>query len=197
MEIQRIRIDTGDVIIWQINENLEVLKDNIILTHAEQEYYDSIRAERRQKEWLTSRVMIRKELGENVSTIYDGRKPILIGSSNYISISHSNNLVALFISHNPCGIDIEDYTRNFSRVSNRFLSTKELEYIKDDDIALAWSIKEAAYKLIGILDIDFAIMFTIKSIDNDNRIAIMSYNNRDYSFIFTKYKNYNIVIGTE
>lgn len=183
------------IVVWKSDCELAQLEKEIHLTPVEFSYYQRITSEKRRREWLTSRVMVRREVGENVSTIYHDRRPCLVGSDEHISISHSDDLVVLMIANVPCGVDIENATRDFSRVSKRFLSAKELSWMTREDIALAWSIKEAAYKMIGIPDIDFATMFHIRTIDRRNERAVLTYNGSDYDFAFGSMESYNIVYG--
>ena len=189
----KLNSENSDIYIYISDESINELEGKIKLSEDEQNYYNTIRAEVRRREWITSRIGIREILGENVSSNYINRKPYLVGSSHELSISHSDNLVVVMISDNPCGVDIENTTRNFERVKSRFLNPIELDFISGDDLPLAWSIKEAAYKLIGVSDIDFGTMFIITNIDKEKNVAILRYNNIDYTFKFEKYNHYNIV----
>ncbi len=183
----------GVVYIKEIATSFDILEAKITLTDAEREYYEKISAPKRRSEWLTSRVVLREVLGAEVSTDYRGRVPIVVGSDKFISISHTDNIVVLYISDRVCGVDIEPCSRSFERVKNRFLSQKELSWMNGEDIALAWSVKEAAYKLIGVPDIDFGTMFIIETIDKEKNIAVMSYNGNKYHFNFFRYNSsYNI-----
>lgn len=183
------------LVVWKSDCELSPMERGIHLSLSETLYYESISSESRRCEWLTSRQMVRSELGENVSTIYIDRRPSLVGSDKHISISHSDKLVVLMISDVPCGVDIENSKRDFSRVSKRFLSIDELSWMNDDDVALAWSIKEAAYKMIGVADIDFATMFLIRRIDRTNSLSILTYNEVEYQLSITSWEQYNIVYG--
>ena len=193
MKSLTLNSDDSEIRIFFSEEDISELEQKIVLSESEQNYYNKLNALARRREWIISRIGIREILGTNVSSNYIERKPYLVGSKMQLSISHSDRLVVVMISHNSCGIDIENTTRNFDRVKTRFLSSKELDFISGDDISLAWSIKEAAYKLIGVLDIDFATMFIIKNIDKQKNIATLMYNYNVYTFKFQRYKHYNIV----
>lgn len=165
-----------------------------LLTTTEREYYETITAPHRRAEWLTSRVMLREELGGGVSTIYNGRVPSVLGAEVNISISHCDKYVALMLSSVPCGVDIEGAERDFSRVARRFLAEEERNWMLPTDIALAWAIKEAAYKMIGVLDIDFAKDFIIKKIDPKLGESILEYKGLKHHITLTTFKNYNIAL---
>ncbi len=73
----------------------------------------------------------------------------------YVSISHSGNMVAVCISENPVGIDIEkiDDKRNFIKLSKRIFRGKELEAFNNNPTAELfyeiWTQKEAYSKIDG------------------------------------------------
>lgn len=186
MTIKKIDNNTT-IYIVDIENNIKALEERITLSSSEFLYYSKITAERRRCEWLTSRILIKEVLGDSISTDYKDRAPILIGSDKHISISHSRDKLALIVSNKKCGIDIEKSNYDFSRVSKRFLSVEELSFMTSEDIALSWCIKEAAYKLIGVKEIDFSSMFIIKSIDYIENKTILIYNKTEYTlYFFTK-----------
>ena len=189
----KLNSDDSEIRIFFSDEDISELEQKIVFSESEQSYYSKLNAIPRRREWIISRIGIREILGAKVSTNYVERKPYLVGSNLELSISHSDNLVVVMTSKNSCGVDIENTTRNFERVKTRFLGKAELDFISGDDLSLAWSIKEAAYKLIGVLDIDFATMFIITNIDKQNNIATLTYNCNTYTFKFLKHKHYNIV----
>lgn len=179
---------------WQTDSlELAQLEREVILTEVELSYYQEITAPSRRLEWLVSRVMVRRVLGEGVSTVYDGRRPCLVGSDKFISISHSDHQVVLMVADVPCGVDIENSTRDFSRVSRRFLGAEE----SVEDLAMAWCIKEAAYKMLGVADIDFATMFRIKNIDQKRGQALMCYNGVDYLLMIEKRGIYSLAYASK
>lgn len=101
-------------------------------------------------------------LGKNVSVIYDeNNKPQLLDDSFQISISHSGNLIAV-MAHPDCavGIDIEIRTSKVLKVFTRFLNKNEqTDFYNEQDtraLEIAWSAKEALYKIIGREVLDFA-----------------------------------------
>lgn len=80
-------------------------------------------------------------------------KPWLEGSMASVSLSHSGSYAAALINPQaPCGIDLEQIHEKAYRLAPKYLSTEELDvYQPDADKAtLLWSIKEAAYKRVGL-----------------------------------------------
>ncbi len=73
------------------------------------------------------------------------------------SLSHSKNLVAVALSDEPVGVDIELYDeRKLLRIASRLLTGDEFDELdalaeekKGEYIIKAWTGKEAAFKIIG------------------------------------------------
>lgn len=190
------KIDNSTTIyIVDICTDIISLEERITLSSNEILYYSKINSIKRRCEWLTSRIAIREIFGDKVTTDYKEKAPILIGSDKFISISHCKDKLTLMVADKRCGIDIEKIDYDFSRVAKRFLSSDELSYLTKEDIALAWTIKEAAYKIIGVKDVDFSTMFKIKEIDHENKKTILTYNNTNYNLYFFQIEGYNICYG--
>lgn len=135
----------------------------------------NLKTEQRKKDYLTIRFALKMLLqNEEKEIIYDeDGKPILKDESFKISFSHCKNYVAV-ISHptNEVGIDIEGATKKLLTIYTRFLGEKELEiYDKTesfDFIRIAWSAKEALYKVIGKDAYNFAKQLQISPFDVKN-----------------------------
>jgi phosphopantetheinyl transferase len=140
---------------------------------------------KRKTEWLTVRALLINHLKQNVDIIYDNEnKPHLYNYPLAISISHSHERVAISLNNNDNnGIDIQLITDKIFRIKNKFLSTKELDNINNNDIKTLtayWSLKEALFKVYGKNDIYL----------KDN-IEILNYNPTNQSAIgLIKIKNY-------
>ncbi len=82
--------------------------------------------------------------------------PQIVGSHLHISVSHSRELVAVIVSPQRCAIDIESLSRNFERVSSRYISPLEKSLLTQGATsrALIWSIKETLYKYAGVKELD-------------------------------------------
>lgn len=74
----------------------------------------------------------------------------------YMSVSHTKEFAAIVISPQPCGVDVESLKRDFQRVKTKYLSEQELlmEGMDTNFLAVAWSAKEALYKMHGEREID-------------------------------------------
>lgn len=93
----------------------------------------------------------------DINIIYnDYNKPYLLNTNLYFNISHSYNIIAIIISDNECGIDIEyiDETKNIQKLISKISSKKELiNYYKSQDkikyFYEIWTKKEAYFKMMG------------------------------------------------
>ena len=100
--------------------------------------------------------------------------PILVGEKKQIAVSHTPGYAALFLSDQPCGIDIELPTRDFSCAASKFLSDSERKLIEAHDSHLhqkiagtIWCAKECLYKWAKIPGLNFVDDITVERIDSD------------------------------
>lgn len=154
--------DGLSVLVKQMTESVDELIEKLNNFDAYKSDFLKLTTEKRKLEFLNIRVGLNTMLGKDVVILYDefGKPYIDEGQCN-ISISHSKNLIAL-AAHpkKSVGIDIEYYSDKVQRIYKRFLSqTEQEELFCDNDIEklmLAWSAKEALYKIIGSEAVDFA-----------------------------------------
>ena len=162
-ELIREEINKDTVIaIWRITETWEELEAMISLRPEEKALYGSFVAEDRKRQWLAYRILIRSILApDDFPVEYDSTgKPYLAGCEWNISVTHSYEMAGVIISRTArVGIDIEKIRSRIEKVTERFLSHRELQiFARPGDhyaMTLAWSAKEALYKLYGMRTLDF------------------------------------------
>lgn len=113
-------------------------------------------SERRRREYLTWRALVRRELGRDVRIAYDAvGAPVLENRPEYLSVSHCDGRVAVCLSLRRCAVDIEPVTRNFGRVLSRYMTPEE-QTLADDPLlpAAVWCAKETLYKYAGRRELD-------------------------------------------
>jgi len=154
------QIDNAQLLVWEITESIEELKNQLSLVDmAELEKKVS---DKRKLEFLGVRVALKQLLGYEVTVKYDAEgKPFLTDDSSHISISHSRKWIAVMAHPNKSvGVDLEVPTDKIQKIYTRFLSEteqKELSYGQNiQQLQIAWSAKEALYKIIGKEAVDFA-----------------------------------------
>lgn len=144
---------------FSLNELLAELND----AHLYQNDLERLKTEHRKKEFLGIRIALKMALdGEEkeIEYTYDG-KPVLKDGSYKISFSHCQSCVAVMVHPNlEVGIDVEAPSSKLERIYTRFLGNEELAEFektnKFDYLRVAWSVKEAMYKIIGETAYNFA-----------------------------------------
>lgn len=173
-----------DLFIWHLTEDEHTLLRSANLTASEIAGFDSITLEKRRREWLGTRLLLKHALpGYSLSFLPNG-KPVL-DNKRHLSISHNGDLAGLVVSTHPVGLDIQDVNQKLMVISRRFCSevelndasgsTNELEYI-----TVLWCVKEAVFKCFG------------ERVDFDKHIRVLPFRLGD-EFI---YADYNGVHGS-
>ena len=184
-------MDQPDYIIWKITESEEELRAQ--LSHPEL-YADKVArlkpGSRRLLEVLAVRRAM-KELfyGEEQEVVYDEHgKPSLKAGKPYISISHTHGYAAVISSDVPVGIDIERIGNRVEKVVSHFLKQEELVTLALYSEAipalhLAWSAKEAAFKILGQEYYDLQHLTTISHINVSQKTMSLNVEGRPQSLI--------------
>ena len=167
MKSELIISGEAKVLVWELTESVETLYNQLKLTESDNAAFNNIVSVKRKLEFLGIRVALQALVGKNIQIEYDSEgKPHLSDNSFHISVSHSNKWIAVMTHPTAMvGIDIECPTNKIQKIYQRFLSIteqKELSEGKDiRQLLLAWSAKEALYKIIGKEAIDFATQLRI------------------------------------
>lgn len=174
--VKQIKTDDGILGLWELNDPLDELLAKYQLAEAENEVFNKMIIEKRKKEFLSVRLLTEQLLCSKPEIVYNSiGRPELKNSAMNISISHSNELVAVYLSEKNIGIDAESLERNIEKVASRFLSVNEVEFAtKQEDtqqtMILFWSAKEAVYKCSGKTGIQFnsQIRIDTDTLQNNN-----------------------------
>ena len=162
----------GNIVIIDSIAPLETLEAEA--SEQELKAIEGISAPSRRAERLAWRRALSRVAGRSVAIDYTPQgAPILteqitIENSHYthISVSHCRDKVAVMLSEYPCGIDIEQLTRDFSRISARYITSEERALCHSEEFeAIAWCAKEALYKLAQTEGLDFRRDIIIEAID--------------------------------
>ena len=157
-----VTIDNAKLLVWEITQSVDELVsgfENFALFAAD---YEKISSDKRKLEFLGTRWLLKILLEKEVNVQYTAEgKPYLIDGSYNVSLSHSGKWMAVMIHPTrQVGIDIECPTDKILKVYKRFLSETEQAELSDGkdikQLQIAWSAKEALYKIIGKEAIDFA-----------------------------------------
>ncbi len=110
--------------------------------------------------FLAVRKLIKNEDPEIIIKYDLNGKPYL-NTQKGISISHSNEIVAIGISNEiDYGIDVQYKTDKILNIQNKFLSNNEKQNLGDtpslESLIKLWSAKESIYKALGIKGVSFS-----------------------------------------
>jgi phosphopantetheinyl transferase len=148
------------VMVFNLPESIDELYQQLDFLNVEE--FSKLVSNKRKREYLGVRVALKQLLGIEKQIVYDYEgKPALLDGSYHISVSHSASWVAVIVHPNrTVGIDIEVPTEKMKMLYKRFLNETEQKELSNGEnltqLMLAWSGKEALYKIIGIEAVDFA-----------------------------------------
>jgi len=128
------------------------------LTDDELERYPTFLNNQRKKEFVATR-FLRTELVGLKHINYDSVGAPFINDSDFISISHSKNIVGIAISKEfKIGLDIEYAQSKINAIKHKFLHESELESFdcnSEIELTKIWTAKEVLYKIAGKKGINF------------------------------------------
>jgi len=159
--------------IWEITEEVDLLRSNLDLCEEEKTLYSSFANDTRRKHWLSYRNLLKELIPNEKRTplIYDENgKPFFTGKSHFLSVSHTGSVSAAIVSSDrPVGIDIEAIHPRIEKVVHKFLSKSEQDFIHKDYrlemLYVFWSAKEALYKMYGKRNLLFIENLQIEPFD--------------------------------
>lgn len=141
--------------LWHITENLEELFEALCPNEIDLSYLDKIGHEKKKKEFLASRLLL-KQLLQYYDLEYKGvikddiLKPYLVGHKFHISISHSHDYATAVIQpEHKTAIDIELISPKMLDIAPKFLTEEEAAFALQDQekATLLWCAKETLYKI--------------------------------------------------
>jgi len=146
-KIMTWRIEPGELSINNIDK-----QEKIIL--------DSKKSLISKEQFLSIRKLLKME-DTNLKINYDLNGKPYLNNNMGISISHSNEFVALGLSNEiNFGIDVQYKTEKIYKIQSKFLSEKEKKNIGNNaginSLIRIWSAKESIYKSLGIKGVSFS-----------------------------------------
>jgi phosphopantetheinyl transferase len=197
-----LQYEDAKILVVELKDSVDELYQQWLQEGLDTAEYEKITSEKRKKEYLGVRLAMRSLLNKDVLISYttDG-KPFIADGSYQISISHSSKWIAVMAHPTRLvGIDIECPTNKIKNIFARFLSKTEQEELSNgNDIAqlqLAWSAKEALYKIIGKQAIDFANQLRIFPFEakNNGEISAQHIDTKTlYSLFYIQSAEYTLV----
>jgi 4'-phosphopantetheinyl transferase len=141
--------------LWHITETVEELYELLQPNDIDLSYLDKVVHEKKKKEFLASRLLI-KQLLVYYELQYKGiikddiLKPYLVGHKHHISISHSHDYAsAVICPEHRTALDIELISHKLLDIAPKFLNTEEADFSLHNPLrtTLLWCAKETLYKI--------------------------------------------------
>ncbi len=148
--------------VWQIEETEFFFQSALLLSNEEQ-LEIALRTPQKRVEWLATRYLLHLLLGttERQACAKDefGKPYLKNNPSLFISLSHSQDKVAVVVSTQCVGIDIQYFTPKIERIAPKFMRQEELKSLlpstQTTHLLTYWGAKEALYKVYGKKELDF------------------------------------------
>ncbi|HZK69360.1 MAG TPA: 4'-phosphopantetheinyl transferase superfamily protein [Paludibacter sp.] len=197
-----VTTNNAKLLVWEITKSADELLTEFENIGLFAEDFTRINSEKRKLEFLGTRWLLKILLGKETNVQYDAEgKPFLSDGSYHISLSHSGKWMAVMIHPTKhVGIDIECPTDKIQKVYKRFLSETEQAELSDGkdikQLQIAWSAKEALYKIIGKEAIDFANQLRLLpfEVQKEGRITAQHITtNTVYQLTYTQTAAYTLV----
>ena len=184
--------ENNRLIIWEISETIDELMTKVLLTDNSLKLLNQKKLDIHKKQFLAIRNIL-KELSicdQDIAYEQSG-KPIIRGSQNNLSFSHSGNYAAAILSDRDVGIDIEKMSDRVSKIKSKYLET-ELNYpleLNTETSLVYWNIKESVFKAVDKPGIDFKKNILALPLDMNAENCKSWYLNNDKIYSFdTRFK---------
>ena len=174
--------NNNTILVWEISEPLE----NLISLSSNTDY-SHLKSDKRKKEFLACRILL-NIYNKDLKISYSENGSPNLNNHQYISISHSGDLVCIIISDEEIGIDIEKISDKSLRLKEKFINPHHTKLNKEKS-TLIWSIKESVFKFHEIGNVDFIKDISVPEFVLNDRGEI------DISFKNNTLKSYYLKVG--
>ena len=149
--------------VWEMTES-----ENDLEKEFSKKTLPKFKSTKRQVEFICTRLLLKK-INSKLNISYNQFGAPTINNNQNISISHSEKYVAIIISKNKVGIDIEKISNKSLKVIQKFISKNDNIKVDQKEASLAWCVKETLFKYHMKGGIDFKKNITIKKIDYNQK----------------------------
>lgn len=151
-----------------------------LLNDEEKNKLNSFSSIKRKREFLAVRILKNHFLKNHIIKYNDIGAPF-IGNNEFISISHTDNIVCIaYNNKHLIGVDIEFTRYNIQKIKSKFISNEDEKYFdlkSEYELTKLWSYKETLYKISNTKGIDFK-----------NNLSIVKNNSEIIGIINSTYK---------
>lgn len=147
------------IYVWKITSLLDKLYSNKSLSTIELDQVSDIKSEKRKIEFLATRIALKNLFDDKLELKHHESGRPFIKEAKHISISHSNNFIAIAFGEDNIGIDIEKPQDKMLKLITRILSETEIKQFQQkptlENACKMWSTKESVLKYIGNKNLNF------------------------------------------
>lgn len=150
----------AQLLVWSIDESIDELCGNIVLTEQSQQRMNSMKSELHQRAFLSVRQLLLQLGYADADLVYDASGKPHLRDGKYISISHSHHLAVVLVSDQAVGIDVELIREKVAKIGPKFCAS-ELPFLASDltteteRLTVIWGAKEAVFKIVNREGISF------------------------------------------
>ena len=142
-----------------------------------------LRKEKKSKEYFLAARKLLKNEDLELTIEYDSKGKPYLNKEKGISISHSNEIVAIGISNEiDFGIDVQFKTDKVFKIQSKFLSQMESKFFEKkndlESLIKVWTAKESIYKALGKEGVSFSKDLEIDAV-NDKDLFRAGYYKKD------------------
>jgi phosphopantetheinyl transferase len=162
-------LNSGTIGFWKIDENDDFNYANSILESYHPNWLN-YKNTHRKKQILATRLLAEKMCPNTAIFQNSFGKPCFKLKNKYLSISNDENIIVLYLSNQPCGIDIQSSNSKVLSISHKFHNKNDFaNKSNEEELIHLWCAKESIYKIFGKPEILFKQHITIFKRKKDNR----------------------------
>jgi 4'-phosphopantetheinyl transferase EntD len=193
--------------VWKIEEDLEFYLKNVQLSLIDEKILLETTHPEKKLEFMAGRMLCKTVLHELKITdqpIFRNEygKPQIPDSEYDISLSHTENYIALTIGHQlDVGIDIEKPKAKMAKIAPRLYTPQEMDYCQNNLVYFSkmWSAKEVLYKLFMKRELDFREHLCVKPENKEWTLMTGEIHkddfNKSYQLAFYEWDEYFICLN--
>ena len=172
--------NNATILIWELTESIQELEKISSFSNT-----SHLHSEKRKKEFICSRLLL-KEYNSDLQISYTENGSPILSNEEFISISHSANLIVIAVSKKNIGIDIQEITEKPKKLFSKFGNSHHTDLSKEK-CTLIWSIKESVFKYHKIGNVDFRKDIYIPSFtEKEKRKLKITFKNKVTLSVFYK-----------
>ena len=162
-----------ELLIWEIKNSDKIeaidLPNNIL------KKIDSNKSQLKKNQILAVHQILKYRNIPSQDLFYDNYGAPYLTSGLNISISHSELFVAVCLSKEKVGIDLQIINEKIFKVSNKFINDLEKKLTEKNNLEKLthlWTIKEAAYKYFTFGQLSLKNDIIVKQLGDDSKLQI-------------------------